>query len=103
MSYPKNVWAGYNGSSTTATAVAQTSTNFPNWHDAGVYAGGMPEYRLYHWTETDPATKTFYTMEFMMTATPSTGTNARANATNCPDGTCSTTKVFIYLRQITTP
>lgn len=99
--YPKNQWAGYNGSTASlVTAVGQTASNFPTWHDPGVYAGGMPEYRLYHWSEADPTYKTFYTMEFMMASTTPSGI---ANTTNCPSGTCGTTKVFFYLRQITAP
>lgn len=98
---PANIWAGYSGSSAAlVTATAQNASNFPNWWDPGVYAGGMPEYRLYHWSKSDPADKTFYTMEFMMASTTPSGT---ANTTNCSGGTCSTTKVFFYLRQIVTP
>ncbi|QBA23445.1 hypothetical protein EU348_20630 [Chryseobacterium indologenes] len=98
---PANNWAGYSGSSASLViATAQNSTNFPNWWDPEVYAGGMPEYRLYHWSKADPTDKTFYTMEFMMASTTPAGV---ANSTTCPGGTCSSTKVFFYLRQIVTP
>lgn len=97
---PANTWAGYYGSDAgLVTATAQDSGNFPYWWDAGVYAGGMPEYRLYHWSKTDPNDKTFYTMEFMMGSTTPGGI---ANTATCPGGTCSTTKVFFHLRQIVT-
>ena len=99
--YPKNQWAGYDGSSAAlVTAIGQTSANNPAWHNPAVYEGGMPEYRYYHWSEYDPTYKTFYTMEFMMATTTPTGT---ANATTCPDGTCSGTKVFFHIRKITAP
>lgn len=98
---PKNQWAGYNGSTAAlVTATGQTAANFPTWHDPGVYAGGMPEYRYYNWSEFDPTVKIFYQMEFMMGTTTPNGT---ANATTCPSGTCSSTKVFFHLRQITAP
>lgn len=100
--YPKNQWAGYNGSlATLVTADGQTASNFPSWHTPSVYLGGLPEYRIYTWSEYDPTYKTFYTMEFMMstTGTPTT----LANTSTCPDGTCTGTKVFFYMRQITAP
>jgi len=99
--YPKNQWAGYNGSlAALVNATGQTSTNFPAWHDPAVYEGGMPEYRYYHWSDYDPTSKVFYTMEFMMASTTPTGL---ANGTNCPSGTCGGTKVFFHIRQITAP
>ena len=100
--YPKNVWAGSNANSSSLdTAVSQTNSNFPNWGDPGVYAGSRPEFRLYHWTDFDQTgSRVFYTMEFMMGSSTPGGT---ANTTNCPNGTCNTTKVFFNLRQITAP
>ncbi|MCD1117582.1 hypothetical protein [Chryseobacterium turcicum] len=100
--YPKNIWAGSNVNvSSLQTALAQNASNFPNWGDPGVYASSIPEYRLYHWTDFDTAgSKVFYTMEFMMgSSTPS----AQATAVTCPSGTCTSTRVFFNLRQITAP
>ncbi len=39
-------------------------------------------------------------MEFMMASTTS---NVKADTNSCPSGTCSTTKVFFHIRQITAP
>lgn len=97
---PANVWSGNmnNGGSGLINATAQTAANFPYWGDPGVYAGSMPEQRIYKWTEFTPTTKVFYTLEFMM------GTNnpgGAGNVTNCPAGTCDGTKIFFKIDQIT--
>lgn len=95
--YPKNQWAGYDGTTAAqVNAIGQTSTNRPNWGNNGVYASSVPEYRYYNWSEFGP-NKVFYQMEFMMASTTPSGV---ANATNCPSGTCGTTKVFFKIRQI---
>lgn len=96
------IWAGdLAGNSNTLTiATLQNSTNFPNWGDAGVYAGGMPEQRLYAWTTNDGNDKVFYKMYFMMGS--STPANA-GNTTNCPAGNCNTTKAFFTIDQIKAP
>lgn len=91
-------WVGYNGSSSAlVTATVQTPSNVVSWGDPGVYAGGMPEYRLYAWTSNDINNKTFYELRFMMGATTP---GDIANATSCPGGTCTATKVFFYIREI---
>ena len=97
---PVGAWAGDNAVSSAGLIVAtgQTSGNFPSWGDPGVYAGGMPEQRLYKWTSYDENDKTFYSLEFMMGSNNPTGV---ANATTCPSGTCAGTKVFFKIDQIT--
>lgn len=84
---------------TTGARIKPVSTNL-YWGDPGVYAGGMPEQRIYVWTTNNRADKSFYKMYFMMR--PSTPTNA-GNATNCPGGVCNTTKAFFTIDQITAP
>ncbi len=98
---PANQWAGHNGNATgLVTATGQTAGNFPSWGDPGVYAGGLPEQRIYAFTATDSSDKTFYNIRFMMgSSTP----GSAANTTNCPAGSCSTTKVFITLEEIKVP
>lgn len=97
---PSATWAGDNAVSSPGliTATGQTSGNFPSWGDPGVYAGGMPEQRLYKWTSYDTNDKTFYSLEFMM---GSNNPGGIANATTCPGGTCAGTKVFFKIDQIT--
>lgn len=98
MRLAANEWVGYNGNSAAlVTAEIQTPTNLVTWGDPGVYAGGMPEYRIYDWTSNDTSDKTFYELRFMM---GSTAPSAAANATTCPGGTCVDTKVFFYIREI---
>jgi hypothetical protein len=96
--YPKNQWAGYDGTSgTLQTAVIQGASNNADWGNFGVYASNSPEYRYYNWSPFSGTDKIFYQLEFMMaSATPSDN----PNPTNCPGGVCSTTKVFIKIRQI---
>jgi hypothetical protein len=101
ISHPHNQWAGYSSDASGAvSATVQTASNFPAWGDPGIFAGNLPEYRLYHWSTSDPAEKTFYTLEFMMS---NTNPGSLANATNCPSGTCNTVKVFFNIRQISAP
>ncbi|WP_162072326.1 hypothetical protein [Chryseobacterium fistulae] len=103
---PAGAWAGDNATSSqslidaTTGARIQTASTNPYWADPGVYAGGMPEQRIYAWTTNDGNDKSFYKMYFMMGAsTPS----SIGNATTCPSGTCSTTKAFFTIEQITAP
>lgn len=103
---PIGAWAGDNAASSSALIDAttgtriQTGTTNPYWGDPGVYAGGMPEQRIYAWTTNNGADKSFYKMYFMMGS--STPANI-GNITNCPGGTCSTTKAFFTIDQITAP
>lgn len=97
--YPKNQWAGYNGTSgTLQTATIQSAGNNPTWGDPGVYASNSPEYRYYNWSPFSGSDKVFYQLEFMMASQTPTDV---PNATSCPSGTCNTIKVFIKIRQIT--
>ncbi len=103
---PIAAWAGDNAVSSaslidaTTGANIQTASTNPYWGDPGVYAGGMPEQRIYSWTTNNGADKSFYKMYFMMgSSTPA----SVGNATNCPSGTCSTTKAFFTIDQITAP
>lgn len=103
---PVGAWAGDNATSSsslidaTTGARIQTASTNPYWGDPETYAGGMPEQRLYSWTTNDGTDKTFYKMYYMMGS--STPGNA-GNATNCPSGTCSTTKAFFTIDQIKAP
>ncbi|MBB4807835.1 hypothetical protein HNP38_003151 [Chryseobacterium defluvii] len=100
---PAGAWAGDNAASSAALIDAttgariQTASTNPYWADPGVYAGGMPEQRIYAWTTNDGNDKVFYKMYFMMGS--STPGNA-GNTTNCPAGTCNTTKAFFTIDQI---
>ncbi|MCS3868440.1 hypothetical protein J3D55_001356 [Chryseobacterium ginsenosidimutans] len=103
---PIAAWAGDNAVSSaslinaTTGANIQTASTNPYWGDPGVYAGGMPEQRIYSWTTNDGADKSFYKMYFMMgSSTPA----SLGNTTTCPGGTCSTTKAFFTVDQITAP
>ncbi|MFV0530202.1 MAG: hypothetical protein ACK5MD_02060 [Flavobacteriales bacterium] len=98
---PVNQWAGYdNNTPGLAIATGQTNSNFPSWGNFGVYHNGLPEQRFYAFTSNDGNDKTFYNIRFMMgSSTPS----SFANATNCPGGSCSTTKVFFTLEEIKVP
>jgi len=50
-----------------STAVVEVISNGHYlWGDPGVYAGGMPEQRIYAWTTNNGADKSFYKMYFMM-------------------------------------
>ncbi|GHV31801.1 hypothetical protein FACS1894177_07030 [Bacteroidia bacterium] len=80
------------------TCTIQNSSNFPCWGDQAVYVDGKPEYRTYSWTSRDQNDKVFYTFRFMMMA-PSGDTYA--NTTTCPGGTCTGTKAFFLIEQIT--
>ena len=103
---PIGAWAGDNNTSSSSLIDAtvspriQTAATNPFWGDPGVYAGGMPEQRIYAWTTNNGADKSFYKMYFMMGS--STPANV-GNATNCPGGTCNTTKAFFTIDQITAP
>jgi hypothetical protein len=103
---PIGIWAGDNASSSSALIDAtvaprfQSATSTPYWGDPGVYAGGMPEQRIYAWTTNNGADKSFYKMYFMMgSSTPA----SVGDATTCPAGTCTTTKAFFTIDQITAP
>jgi hypothetical protein len=80
------------------TRTIQSSSNFPSWGDQAVYYTGRPESRIYSWTNKDQNDKVFYTFRFMMMA-PSGSTTA--DATSCPGGTCTGTKAFFLIEQIT--
>jgi hypothetical protein len=103
---PAGAWAGDNAVSSsslidaTTGANIQTASTNPYWGDPGVYAGGMPEQRLYSWTTNNGADKSFYKMYFMMgSSTPA----SLGNTTTCPGGTCTSTKAFFTIDQITAP
>jgi len=94
-------WCGSNSSAAALQiAPVQNLTNFVAWGDPEVYAGGMPEQRHYSFTTIDGDDKVYYIVRFMM---GSNSPSAYANATNCPGGTCSSTKVFFTIEQITAP
>ncbi|MBB4807836.1 hypothetical protein HNP38_003152 [Chryseobacterium defluvii] len=103
---PVSAWAGDNATSSsglvdaTTGARIQTASTNPYWADPGVYAGGMPEQRIYAWTTNSGSDKVFYKMYFMMGSSTPTDVG---NATNCPAGTCGTTKAFFTIDQITAP
>lgn len=99
LQLPANVWCGANTNTSTSPVLAteQLPGNFVSWSDAGVYASGMPEYRMYEWTKSDPTDKTFYELRFMMGSQTPTST---ANTVSCPSNICNTTKVYFYLREI---
>ena len=103
---PVGAWAGDNATSSaslidaTTGARIQTASTNPYWGDPETYAGGMPEQRLYSWTTNNGADKTFYKLYYMMgSSTPA----SVGNATTCPGGTCTSTKAFFTIDQITAP
>ncbi|MCS3868439.1 hypothetical protein J3D55_001355 [Chryseobacterium ginsenosidimutans] len=103
---PPGAWAGDNATSDSALIDAttglriQTASTNPSWGDPETYAGGMPEQRLYSWTTNNGADMTFYKLYYMMgSSTP----GSAGNATTCPSGTCSSTKAFFTIDQITAP
>lgn len=85
-------WYGNGGGSGTTFYEGITQA----WGDPDVYFVS-PEYRRYTWTSTDSNDKTMYIMTFMMGA-PSPA--LIANATNCPNGVCTSTKVYLKIEQI---
>ncbi|MCW3161910.1 hypothetical protein [Chryseobacterium oryctis] len=92
MTFPaQGVWYGNSGGN--GTTMGSTITNA--WGDPDVYYNS-PEYRRYTWTTTDPSDQTMYILTFMMGA----ANFGPANATNCPNGVCSTTKAFLKIDQI---
>lgn len=103
---PPNAWAGDNATSSaslidaTTGARIQTGSTNPYWGDPETYAGGMPEQRLYSWTTNSQTDKTFYKLYYMM---GSSSPASAGNATTCPGGTCSTTKAFFTIDQVTAP
>jgi hypothetical protein len=104
-------WANYvsddRGTGYNQVPGAPTTTNKSNkghfvyWGNNGIYANGRPERRTYSWTTNDGvAGKTAYILTFSSSAlTP----DQVANATNCPNGICGGTKIFMMLDQITAP
>ncbi len=96
-------WASYMQAG--ATAIGTTSTTnkinpakFVYWGNPGVYAGNRPERRTYSWTINDGSTtKTAYFLTFSSSAIDP-GQNA--NPTNCPNGICNGTKVFLKIDQV---
>ena len=96
---PGNQWCGNGGSLATAqNAIVQNSSNNPSWGTASRFTSNMPESRYYAFTTNDGADKVFYHVRYMMGSMSDT-----ANAAACPDGTCSTTKIFIRIEQTTAP
>jgi hypothetical protein len=90
--------SGGNNNVSCPNTFVQGTGNFPSWGDNEVYAFSSPEQRIYSWTNKDVNDKVFYTFRFMM-MTPSSGTGA--NTTSCPGGTCTGTKAFFLIEQIT--
>lgn len=99
---PPGSWAGDGGidGAGLINATLQTALTFPSWGNPETYAAGMPEHRIYAWTTTDGNDKVFYKLYYMMGS--STPANV-ANDTNCPGGTCNTTKAFFTIDQIKAP
>ncbi|ROI01897.1 MULTISPECIES: hypothetical protein [unclassified Chryseobacterium] len=80
-------------------AATQTRCRFLSWGNAGVYAGGIPENRLYMWSlngET-PIDKTFYILTF---SSSSSNPGLTASTANCPGGVCPSVKAFLKIEQI---
>jgi hypothetical protein len=102
---PPNQWAGQSDNATSSSAgvwsaVTQTYKNYPSWGNEEVYAGYMPEHRIYTWMSQSKDSKVAYTLDFMAgSSTPS----AHANTTTCPNGVCSSTKVYFIIQQVTAP
>lgn len=97
LELPAGKWAGYYGDSAAhVVATVQSGTNFPSWGDPEVYAGGMPEQRLYSFTTDDSKNKVFYNIKFMMGAENPGG----SVATICSTGECLGTKAFFLIEQI---
>ncbi len=100
---PPGAWAGDNATSSaslidaTTGARIQTALTNPYWGDPETYAGGMPEQRIYSWTTNNGNDKVFYKLYYMM---GSSSPASVGNATTCPSGTCSTTKAFFTIEQI---
>lgn len=69
------------------------------WGDSDVYFGGAPEFRRYTWTSNDTNDKTVYTLTFFLGAP---NNSMVANASNCPSGTCSSTKAYLRIEQVST-
>ncbi len=94
MTFPtEGDWYGNGGGSGTTMTNSITSA----WADPDVYYGS-PEFRRYTWTTTDSSDPTMYTFTFMLGA-PTSGT--AANSTSCPGGTCTQTKAFLKIEQVT--
>lgn len=92
MTFPaQGVWYGNGGASGTTMGGGITDA----WGDPDVYYGS-PEYRRYTWTTTNGSDQTMYILTFMMGA----ANFGPANATNCPGGTCTTTKAFLRIEQV---
>ena len=93
MTFPAaGVWYGNGGGNGTIMGTAAGES----WGDPDVYYFS-PEYRRYTWTTTNSSDKTMYILTFMMGAPDAF---VVANTTNCPGGTCTTTKAFLKIEQI---
>jgi hypothetical protein len=92
MTFPASgVWYGNGGGNGTTMGVGLGQA----WADPDVYAGS-PEYRRYSWTTIDSNDKTYYEFYFMLGAP---NDQLIANTTNCPNGTCVSTKAFMKIIQ----
>lgn len=93
MTFPSaGVWYGNGGGDGVTMGDGVTNA----WADADVYFNS-PEWRRYSWMNTDPNDKTMYVLTFMLGA-PSSA--LIANATNCPASTCTQTKAFLKIEQV---
>lgn len=87
------------GSTCTTPAATAAKCRFTAWGNDGVYAGGIPENRLYMWSlngET-PIDKTFYILTF---SSSSSNFGIPATVANCPGGVCAAAKAFLKIEQI---
>lgn len=96
--FPAGIWAGAPGNNQ-ATATNVSATANPSWGNAGIYAGDRPEQRIYSWTTTSGTDKVFYTLKAMMGTAIQSGALNTANATNCPGGVCTNSKVYLSIEQ----
>ncbi|WP_435355914.1 hypothetical protein [Emticicia sp. SJ17W-69] len=88
------IWYGNGGANGTSL---NDVTYGSGWGDEDVYFGGAPEFRRYTWTTTDANDKTIYNLYFFLAAP---NNSLVANAINCPNGTCSSTKTYLKIEQI---
>lgn len=87
------IWYGNGGSGILDTA---TTGSTSAWGDPDVYYIA-PEHRRYTWYTTTNSEKVVYDVLLMMGAPNS---SLIANATNCPGGSCNTTKAYIKIEQV---
>ncbi|SEH32496.1 hypothetical protein [Chryseobacterium culicis] len=88
------VWYGNNNDAYQNGSPSTGSSS--SWGDPDVYYFA-PENRRYTWTTTNTSDKTMYEAVIMMGAPDA---NIIANSTNCPGGSCNSSKAYIIIKQI---